>query len=110
MKAERRMVRGLLALLASGLLLTGALPAAGQKTSAGNVAISSAGRTGERQTRDDITPNVEPMARINNRIQSRVQSRLRTRIDRGYNPDAVFLSPYETAADGARSAGRARRN
>ena len=100
------MGRCMLATLIGGSLLASALPAAGQQTSAGSVATSTAGRIGERLTRDDISANIEPMARIDNRIQNRVQSRLRTRIDRNYNPDAVFLSPYETAADRARSTGR----
>lgn len=109
MKQVKYVDRRTLGWLIAGICLIDALPAASQQTNGGSVATSTAGRTGERQTRDDNSTNIEPTARINNRIQNRIQSRLRTRIDRDYNPDAVFLSPYESAADGARNAGRARR-
>lgn len=69
---------------------------------------SAAGRAGERQTRDQIAQDagIKPMARIEARIQNRVQSRIRNRIDRSYDPQANATSPFATAGDQARTAGR----
>ncbi len=74
----------------------------------GSTAQIGNGRIGLRQTREEAAPNVKPLARIQSRIASRVQSRLRTRIDRNYDPQANATSPFETASDQARVAGRPR--
>lgn len=95
-------------LVATGMLV-GAAPVAGQQATGGRVASSAAGQAGQRQTREQPIAGIEPLARIDNRIQNRVQSRQRTRIDRFYDPQANARSPFETAAERARAAGRTRR-
>ena len=72
------------------------------------VATSSVGKTGQRQTREITSEDagIKPMARINDRIQNRVQSRIRNRIDRFYDPQANALSPFKDAGEEARTAGR----
>jgi hypothetical protein len=71
---------------------------------AGRVAKSAVGSAGQRQTRADAAPNIEPMSRITNRINNRVQSRIRNRIDRHYDPQANAASPFKVAEDEARTA------
>jgi hypothetical protein len=71
---------------------------------AGRVAESAVGRAGQRQTRADAAPSIEPMSRITSRINNRVQSRIRNRIDRNYDPQANATSPFEVAGDQARTA------
>lgn len=80
-------------------------PAIVPPAAVGQVAESSVGRTGQRQTREDAAANIEPMGRINDRVANRVQNRIRNRIDRYYNPQANSSSPFEIAADQARQAG-----
>lgn len=96
-------------LLCGVVMMAGASPAAAQQTTGGQVAGSAAGQVGQRQTRGEAIANIDPTARIDSRIQNRIQSRLRTRIDRDYSPEANTTSPFETAADRARTAGRTRR-
>ena len=74
----------------------------------GTVAGSAVGEAGRRQTRDQEIGGIKPLGRINSRITNRVQSRLRTRIDRNYDPQTNAASPFETAGDQARVAGRPR--
>lgn len=74
----------------------------------GGTATSSAGQTGQRRTREQVS-GIEPMARIASRIQNRAQTRIRNRLDRYYDPQANTVSPFVVAGDQARSAGRRRR-
>ena len=74
-----------------------------EPTTAGSNAQSSVGRTGQRQTREQVTPAAKPMTRISNRINNRVQSRIRTRIDPNYDPQANARSPFEAAESEARN-------
>jgi hypothetical protein len=92
--------------LLSATLLFATSQAASQEVQGGRVAESSVGRVGQRQTRADAAPNVQPLDRIDTRIGNRVQSRIRNRIDRNYNPQANALSPFRIAEDEARSARR----
>lgn len=73
---------------------------------AGHVANSSVGQVGQRQTREEVAPNIKPIERIASRIQNRVQSRIRNRIDRYYDPQANAASPFEAAGEQARKAGK----
>ncbi len=77
-------------------------------TPPGQTATSTAGRAGQRRTREQIAQDagIEPMGRINGRIQNRVQSRIRNRIDRYYDPQANATSPFAVAGDQLRTAGR----
>lgn len=77
-----------------------------QDTQAGRTAEVGGTEVGQRQTRDQAAPNVEPTRRISNRIQNRVQNRIRNRIDRYYDPQANAASPLEIAADQASVADR----
>lgn len=92
--------------LCAFLLLT--LPAAARGRpqavgqSGGQVAESSVGKAGQRQTREQSPANIAPMGRIDNRIGNRVQNRLRNRIGRSYDPSANATSPFATAADQVR--------
>lgn len=76
----------------------------------GNTNQSSAGRVGQRLTRESTATRVgiKPMARISSRIQNRVQNRVRNRIDRNYNIQANGTDPFAVAEDQARTAGRPR--
>lgn len=84
-------------------------PTAAQQIQGGRVAESTAGRVGQRQTRDDAASIVVPTGRIDGRIPSRIQSRIRNRIDRYYSPQANAASPFEVAQDQARVAGHSTR-
>jgi hypothetical protein len=77
-------------------------------TRQGETAASSAGRTGQRRTREQVSAQigVEPMGRIANRIQNRAQTRIRNRIDRYYDPQANVISPFVVASEQARAASR----
>jgi len=68
----------------------------------GRIANSSVGEVGQRQTRADMAPATEPMARITSRINNRVQNRIRNRIDRNYDPQANATSPFKVAEDQTR--------
>lgn len=70
-----------------------------------STAATAVGRAGERRARADVT-GVEPMARIESRVQNRVQNRIRNRIDRNYDPSDTTTSPFETATERERRAGR----
>lgn len=93
--------RRLAALLAVNCWV-GIMPASAQS----GVAVSQAG---QRQKREDVAPNIEPLDRIESRIPNRVQSRVRNRIDRFYDPQANAASPYVVAARQDQSTGRVRR-
>lgn len=80
-----------------------------QEQQAGQVAKSSAGQVGRRQTREEAAAKINPLAAVNGRLQNRVESRLRTRIDRYYDPQANTLSPFKVAGEETRIAGRPRR-
>lgn len=67
-----------------------------------------AGEVGQRQTREDAAPNVQPLGRIDNRIQNRIQNRLQNRIDRDYDPIVNATSPFDRADDRARDRGSPR--
>lgn len=95
--------RLLAALVATSAL---AVPAAAQEVRPSTVAEAPAGEVGQRQTREDAAPNVEPMGRIANRIQNRLQNRVRNRIDRNYDPQANATSPFRVADEQTRRAGR----
>lgn len=85
------------------------LQRAAPDTRAGQTARSSVGQVGQRQTREQAAPSIEPMGRIASRVQNRIQSRIHNRIDRYYDPRANATSPFATAGEQARTAGRARR-
>jgi hypothetical protein len=98
------------------LLLLAGLPgilftpqALAQRAEAPQVATSSAGQAGRRETREEAATRINPLAAVNGRVQNRVQSRLRTRIDRFYAPDANTLSPFVVAAERARNPAASRR-
>lgn len=109
-------------LLLSGLFLVAAPPVVGEVAGrpkpspattapiqSGHVADSAVGRVGQRQTRQEAAPNVQPLARISGRINNRVQSRIRNRVDKNYNPQANAISPFVVAADRARANRSSRR-
>lgn len=77
----------------------------------GNQARSSidttTGRADARSRRVGIA-SVEPMERVESRVQNRVQNRIRNRIDRNYDPSDTTTSPFETAVERERRAGRPR--
>lgn len=98
-----QVVRGALLLTAAFGLST---PALAQETQPGRAAMVAETEVGERQTREEAAPNIEPTRRISNRVQNRVQNRIRNRIDRNYNPQANATSPFEVAAEQADAAGR----
>lgn len=75
---------------------------------AARTADAGAGEIGQRQSRDDTAPNVEPLGRIDNRIENRVQNRLRNRIDRNYDATANATSPFKRAEDQTRQGTRRR--
>lgn len=108
MRRMQNLVLGTLCLLATPALGQVAdrsepPPATTVPIQSGRVADSTVGRVGQRQTRQEAAPNVQPLARISGRINNRVQSRIRNRIDRNYNPQANATSPFEVAADRART-------
>jgi hypothetical protein len=61
---------------------------------------------GQRRSRGDAAPNVQPLVRISGRVANRVQNRIRNRIDRFYDPQANAASPFRVASDQARRNGR----
>lgn len=67
------------------------------------------GTVGQRQTRDEVAPNIEPLGRITSRVSNRVQNRLRNRIDRQYDSQANANSPFAIAEEQAQVTGRRRR-
>lgn len=75
----------------------------------GRMAHTGVGQIGQRQTREQAAPNVEPLSRINNRIANRVQNRIRNRIDGHSTPQANATSPFSVAVEQARIAGRQNR-
>lgn len=81
-------------------------PVLAQEIQPGRNAAVGDTELGERQTREQAAPNIEPTRRISNRVQNRVQSRVRNRIDRNYNPKANATSPFEVAAEQTGAAGR----
>lgn len=74
----------------------------------GRTADTGIGEIGQRQTREEAAPNIEPIGRIDNRVENRVQNRLRNRVDRDYDPAANSAAPFERAARSARDAGNRR--
>jgi hypothetical protein len=72
---------------------------------AGGVANSAVGEAGQRQTRAQAAPNIQPMARIDSRIDNRINNRLQTRIDRSYDPHAIAVTPFEVAEERAQNPG-----
>lgn len=91
------------ALLGACLLDTGATA---QDVVTAQTPTAAVGRVGQRQTRDEAAPNIEPVGRVESRISNRVQSRLRNRIDRFYDPQGNASSPFIVASDQVRNAGR----
>lgn len=83
--------------------VAGVLPASAQS-------IGPVEQPGQRQKREDVAPNIEPLDRIESRIANRVQSRIRNRIDRFYDPQANATSPYVVAADQNRQSGAFKRS
>lgn len=87
-------------------LMVAAFPAMAQDKP-GQVANSSVGEVGQRQTRDQLVS--QPLARINNRISNRVESRIANRVDRFYNSDSQnSTSAYEAAGQRVRRPARSR--
>lgn len=94
----------LVVLLAIGI---SASPAAAQGAvdhyqAGGQVARSSVGQIGQRETREKAAAKINPSVAVPGRIQNRVQSRLRTRIDKYYDPQANRLSPFIVAGEQSR--------
>lgn len=83
----------------AALLLMTSSAQAQESTQPGQVAESTAGQVGQRQTADNSQANIKPIDRLNNRIPNRVQNRIRNRIDRTYDPRANATSPFEVAAE-----------
>lgn len=79
-------------------------PAQGRIANAGN------GEIGQRLTREQAAPNINPLKRIESRIANRVQNRIRSRIDTHYDPQANAASPFRLAGDQARTVGRSKRH
>lgn len=73
---------------------------------AGRTAQTGSGKVGKRQSAADTARVVFPLGRLSTRVQNRVQSRIRNRIDENYDPAANAASPFEVAAERARSVGR----
>jgi hypothetical protein len=90
------------------LLLASPVLAAAQEAVPSQVATSSAGTAGTRQSRETGTARLAPNARIANRIQNRVTTRVRNRLDRYYDPQAAPATPFQNAEARARTAGDAR--
>lgn len=67
----------------------------------GDIAKSTAGQAGKRQTREQIAAQIgiAAMARVNSRIQNRVQARIRNRIDQYYDPRANAATPFSVASE-----------
>lgn len=99
----KRLVRGTLLLAAT---LGWSAPVLAQEAQPGRTPTVAETQVGERQTREQAAPNIEPTQRISNRIQNRVQNRIRNRIDRNYNPEANTTSPFDIAAEQANAARR----
>lgn len=98
------------AVMCIGLLSSFSVTASAlQAQTVGRVAQSAAGAVGQRQRREDVAPEADPMQRINNRVANRVESRMRNRIDRYYDPRANTTSPFKDAAAQAEAGGRSRR-
>lgn len=90
-------------------ILAAAAPAAAQGgTQVGGTANSAVGQIGQRQSADQAKSQT-PTGRIASRVQSRVQSRLRNRIDRDYDPQGLWASPFAVAQERARAPARRRR-
>lgn len=77
-------------------------------TQVGGTANSAVGQIGQRQSADQAKSQT-PTGRIASRVQSRVQSRLRNRIDRDYDPQGLWASPFAVAQERARAPARRRR-
>lgn len=86
--------------LAAMALVLLAAPVAAQQAVDGQVASSTAGQVGQRQTRDQVAAaqGRAPLARIDTRLRNRVQSRIRNRIDRGYMSGASPTATFDAAA------------
>lgn len=95
-----------LALFALAGIGTMAAPAASQEVRPAMTLEAPSGTVGQRQTREETAPSVEPMRRIANRVQNRLQNRIRNRIDQNYDPQANATSPFEVADERTRRAGR----
>lgn len=104
------MIMRRLSLGATTALLVLSLPVAAQDSTGSNVgrvASSTAGKVGQRLTRNDPATPVAPMARIANRVQNRIQNRLRTRLDRVTATTQDATTAFTAASNQARTAGRA---
>lgn len=60
-------------------------------------ANTGGGEVGQRQTREDVAPSLDPLGRIDNRIENRVRSRIRNRLDRAYDQTASANSSITDA-------------
>ena len=72
----------------------------------GRTAGTGVGEIGQRQTRSDVAPSIQPMARTDTRIRNRVQNRLMNRIDRNFDPTQSANLQVEQADERARRTGR----
>ncbi|UIJ44421.1 hypothetical protein LZK98_15305 [Sphingomonas cannabina] len=77
-----------------------------QPNRAGQVASSSVGEVGQRQTNEQRGPNTQPTARLDTRINNRVQNRIGNRIDRSYYQQADAASSFALAEEKTREPGR----
>lgn len=84
------------------------VPTSAQDAQGGGTPVAATGKIGQRQTRAEAAPNIEPLGRLQTRVQNRVQLRLRNRIDRFYDPTGNATLPFEAASDQARITGRPR--
>ena len=71
----------------------------------GNVATSSVGKVGQRQT---SATGIKPTARLASRIENRIPSRISTRLDRNYNAQAGAADRINAAEGQARTASQPR--
>lgn len=69
-------------------------------------ADAGVGEVGQRQTRDDYAPRIEPTGRLSTRVENRIQNRLRNRIDQNYDATANATSPFERANQRVRNVDR----
>lgn len=73
------------------------------------IAPSSAGRAGQRQTRGQDVGGIRPMIRVESRVANRFQNRIRNRLDRYYDPRANALSPFTVAGEEVKRGNGSRR-
>jgi hypothetical protein len=96
--------RCLLSIFAAGTgFLFAIAPAMAQDAQAPQITDSAVGQAGQRQTRAQAAPGIEPMARIDSRIRDRVDSRIENRLDRYFVPQGSAASSFAVAGQRRRA-------